>query len=108
MWLLVIGGVGFIGMNFVYSVVCEYLDDVVIVFDVLIYVGWCELLVDVEDVIWLVQGDIIDVELVLQLVVEFDVVVYFVVEFYVDNVLDNLELFLYINVIGIFIILEVV
>lgn len=54
MWLLVIGGVGFIGMNFVYSVVCEYLDDVVIVFDVLIYVGWCELLVDVEDVIWLV------------------------------------------------------
>lgn len=92
--IIVIGGVGFIGLNFVYYVVKNYLEVYVIVLDKLMYVGneknFEGLL---SDCVELVVGDIVDVELVNCLVVEIDVVVYYVVELYNDNLLNDLFLF---------------
>lgn len=92
--IIVIGGVGFIGFNFVYYVVNNYLEVYVIVLDKLIYVGNKENLVGFfSDCVELVVGDVVDVELVDCLVKEVDVVVYYVVEFYNDNLLKDFFLF---------------
>lgn len=68
--IIVIGGVGFIGFNFVYYVYKNFLDVYVIVLDKLIYVGNC---VNIEEILGdcveLVVGDIVDVELVDKLAV---------------------------------------
>jgi dTDP-glucose 4,6-dehydratase len=108
MRLLVTGGAGFIGANFVHSTVREYPDDSVTVLDALTYAGRRESLGGVEDAIQLVVGDITDAELVSQLVAESDAVVHFAAESHVDNALDDPEPFLRTNVIGTFTILEAV
>ena len=108
MRLLVTGGAGFIGANFVHSTVSEHPEDSVTVLDALTYAGRRESLADVEDAIDLVVGDITDAALVSRLVGESDAVVHFAAESHVDNALDNPEPFLHTNVIGTFTILEAV
>src|SRR6202044_4175074 len=106
MRLLVTGGAGFIGANFVHATVREYPDDVVTVLDAMTYAGSRESLVPVEDQIRVVQGDITDAELVSGLVAESDAVVHFAAETHVDNSLADPASFVHANVIGTFIILE--
>lgn len=65
--MFVIGGVGFIGVNFVCFVVKEWLEVEIMVFDKFIYAGNCVNFEGVE--VWLVVGDIVDVVLVDELVV---------------------------------------
>jgi dTDP-glucose 4,6-dehydratase len=108
MRLLVTGGAGFIGTNFVHSTVREHPEDAVMVLDALTYAGRVESLADVEDAIKLVVGDITDAELVSQLVAESDAVVHFAAETHVDNALDDPESFLRTNVVGTFTILQAV
>jgi dTDP-glucose 4,6-dehydratase len=108
MRLLVTGGAGFIGANFVHSTVREHPDDTVTVLDALTYAGSRESLAPVEDDIRLVQGDITDAELVSKLVAEADAVVHFAAETHVDNALADPEPFLHTNVVGTFTILEAV
>jgi dTDP-glucose 4,6-dehydratase len=108
MRLLVTGGAGFIGANFVHSTVREHPDDKVTVLDALTYAGSRESLAPVEDDIRLVQGDITDAELVSKLVAESDAVVHFAAETHVDNALADPEPFLHTNVVGTFTILEAV
>ena len=108
MRLLVTGGAGFIGANFVHSTVREHPEDAVTVLDALTYAGRRESLADVEDAIRLVVGDIADAELVSRLVAESDAVVHFAAESHVDNALDDPEPFLHTNVVGTFTILEAV
>jgi dTDP-glucose 4,6-dehydratase len=108
MQLLVTGGAGFIGTNFVHSTVREHPEDAVTVLDALTYAGRGESLADVEDAIKLVVGDITDAELVSQLVAESDAVVHFAAETHVDNALDDPESFLRTNVVGTFTILQAV
>ena len=108
MRLLVTGGAGFIGTNFVHSTVREHPEDAVTVLDALTYAGRAESLAGVEDAIKLVVGDITDAELVSQLVAESDAVVHFAAETHVDNALDDPESFLRTNVVGTFTILQAV
>jgi dTDP-glucose 4,6-dehydratase len=105
MRLLVTGGAGFIGANFVHSGAREH---AVTVLDALTYAGSRESLSPVEHDIRLVQGDITDSELVSTLVAEADAVVHFAAETHVDNALANPEPFLHANVVGTFTVLEAV
>ncbi len=105
MRLLVTGGAGFIGANFVHKAVGDH---EVTVLDALTYAGSRESLTPVEDKIKLVQGDITDSGLVDKLVAEADAVVHFAAETHVDNSLSGPEPFLHANVIGTFTILEAV
>ena len=108
MRLLVTGGAGFIGANFVHSNMRDHPDDAVTVLDAMTYAGSRESLAPVEDQIRLVQGDITDADLVSQLVAESDAVVHFAAETHVDNSLADPASFVHANVIGTFIILEAV
>jgi dTDP-glucose 4,6-dehydratase len=105
MRLLVTGGAGFIGANFVHSAVGEH---AVTVLDALTYAGSRESLAPVEHDVRLVQGDITDADLVSKLVAEADAVVHFAAETHVDNALANPEPFLRANVVGTFTVLEAV
>ncbi len=105
MRLLVTGGAGFIGANFVHGAVGEH--DVTVL-DALTYAGSRESLGPVQDDIRLVQGDITDAEVVSKLVAEADAVVHFAAETHVDNALAEPEPFLRANVIGTFTVLEAV
>src|SRR6202008_2929572 len=105
MRLLVTGGAGFIGANFVHGAVGEH---TVTVLDALTYAGSRESLAPVEDRIRLIQGDISDVELVSKRVAEADAVVNFAAETHVDNALADPEPFLHTNVVGTFTVLEAV
>jgi dTDP-glucose 4,6-dehydratase len=80
--LLVTGGAGFIGSNFVREWVTAHPEDRVVAFDLLTYAGNRPNLADVEDRITFVQGDIADVPLVESLLVEHgvDVIVNFAAE----------------------------
>ena len=64
MRLLVTGGAGFIGSNFVHYWLERYPDDHVVVYDLLTYAGNRSNLASLEDRIVFVQGDICDRELV--------------------------------------------
>ncbi|OBA81005.1 dTDP-glucose 4,6-dehydratase [Mycobacterium sp. 1164966.3] len=108
MRLLVTGGAGFIGANFVHSTVRERPDAEVTVLDAMTYAGRRQSLAGVDNAIRLVEGDITDAELVYRLVAESDAVVHFAAETHVDNALDDPEPFLHTNVIGTFAILEAV
>ena len=108
MRLLVTGGAGFIGANFVHSAVREHHDDAVTVLDAMTYAGSRESLAPVSDQIRLVQGNVTDSALVCRLVAESDVVVHFAAETHVDNALADPEPFLRANVVGTFTVLEAV
>ncbi|PRC43205.1 dTDP-glucose 4,6-dehydratase, partial [Mycobacterium sp. ITM-2017-0098] len=108
MRLLVTGGAGFIGANFVATTVRERQDVDVTVLDALTYAGSRESLAAVDSAIRLVQGDITDADLVGTLVAESDAVVHFAAETHVDNALADPEPFVRSNVIGTFTVLEAV
>lgn len=108
MRLLVTGGAGFIGANFVRSTVRERADVSVTVLDALTYAGSRESLNAVADDIRLVQGDVTDTELVTQLVGDADAVVHFAAETHVDNALSDSQPFVDTNVIGTYTVLEAV
>ncbi len=108
MRLLVTGGAGFIGANFVHTAVREHAVDSVTVLDALTYAGSRESLAPVQNDIRLVEGDITDAELVTKLVAEADAVAHFAAETHVDNALAAPEPFLHTNIIGTFTILEAV
>jgi dTDP-glucose 4,6-dehydratase len=108
MRLLVTGGAGFIGANFVHTTVRDHPNDAVTVLDAMTYAGSRESLAPVENDIRLVQGDVTDAELVSRLVAESDAVVHFAAETHVDNSLADPASFVHANVIGTFTILEAV
>lgn len=108
MRLLVTGGAGFIGSNFVHQTVRERPDVQITVLDALTYAGDEASLAPVADRITFVQGDVADAELVDRLVADADVVVHFAAESHNDNSLSNPWPFVQTNVVGTYTLLEAV
>lgn len=108
MHLLVTGGAGFIGANFVQQTVRERPEHKVTVLDALTYAGNRASLEPVADAIEFVHGSIADEALVDQLVGRCDVVVNFAAESHNDNSLSTPEPFLQTNLVGTFRLLEAV
>ena len=106
--LLVTGGAGFIGSNFVHRTLAMDAGHSITVLDALTYAGSVSNLAPVADRITFVHGDITDAVLVDQLVGQHDVVVHFAAESHNDNSLSNPRPFVETNIIGTYTILEAV
>jgi dTDP-glucose 4,6-dehydratase len=104
--LLVTGGAGFIGSNFVHHVV-EHTDHHVTVLDKLTYAGNRASLAGLpDDRVTFIQGDIADAALVDDLVKSADAVVHYAAESHNDNSLQDPHPFLQTNLVGTFVLLE--
>ncbi|GIG29935.1 dTDP-glucose 4,6-dehydratase [Cellulomonas marina] len=108
MHLLVTGGAGFIGANFVHQTVREHPDVQVTVLDALTYAGDERSLDPVADRVTFVKGDIADPDVVDRLVGATDLVVHFAAESHNDNSLHDPWPFVRTNVIGTYTLLEAV
>ena len=100
--LLVTGGAGFIGGNFVHYMVNKYPEYNIIVLDKLTYAGNLETLEPVMDDITFVRADIADRDAVYQIFEgeKPDIVVNFAAESHVDRSIENPEIFLVTNILG--------
>ncbi|QWT17561.1 dTDP-glucose 4,6-dehydratase [Collinsella sp. zg1085] len=105
--IIVTGGCGFIGSNFVRYVVREHPGVHVTVLDKLTYAGNPENIAGLpEDRVELVVGDICDVALLERLVPGHDAIVHYAAESHNDNSIADAELFFRTNVEGTFQLLE--
>ncbi len=99
--LLVTGGAGFIGGNFVHYWAETHPDDTIVVLDCLTYAGNRSTIETVEQA-ELVVGDIRDTDLATQLLRELDIatIVHFAAESHVDRSIHQPDAFIDTNVIG--------
>lgn len=108
--ILITGGAGFIGSNFVHHWCHQYPGDRVVVLDALTYAGNRSNLASLEGTANLrfVQGDICDRELVDRLLHEeaIDILAHFAAESHVDRSILGPDAFVRTNVIGTFTLLE--
>lgn len=105
--IIVTGGCGFIGSNFVRHVVAEHPDVHVTVLDKLTYAGNPENIAGLpEERVELVVGDICDTELLATLVPAHDAIVHFAAESHNDNSIVDPSPFVKTNVEGTFALLE--
>ncbi len=102
MKLLITGGLGFIGSNFIRYIIYKYPDYNIINLDKVTYAGNPENLRDLEKNpnYRFVKGDICDAKLVNSLVKEVDGIVHFAAESHVDRSISNATEFVKTNVIG--------
>ena len=110
MKLVVTGGAGFIGSNFIRHVLRAHPEDSVVNLDKLTYAGNRANLADVESDprYTFVQGDICDATLVRDVLRGADAVVNFAAESHVDRSLVEPDAFLKTDVFGVFTLLEAV
>ncbi len=108
--ILVTGGAGFIGCNYVRYMLETYKDVKIVNLDALTYAGSLDNLKDLpnESRHTFIQGDICDRELVDKLMCEYeiDTVVHFAAESHVDNSISGPEIFVKTNVMGTFTLLD--
>jgi dTDP-glucose 4,6-dehydratase len=107
--IIVTGGAGFIGSNFVHYVVDNHPDTHVTVLDALTYAGNLDNLQGIpDDRLTFVHGNICDAELLNELVPQHDAIVHYAAESHNDNSIADPEPFLRTNVEGTFRLLEAV
>jgi dTDP-glucose 4,6-dehydratase len=108
--LLVTGGAGFIGSNFVHHILDTYPDYRVVVFDKLTYAGNVDNLKDIEShaCYTFVQGDICNAEAVDRVISqhEIDTIVNFAADTHVDRSLMDPGTFIQTDVYGTYVLLE--
>lgn len=104
MKIIVTGGAGFIGGNFVHMMVQQYPDDQIICLDALTYAGNMETLAPVMEMpnFQFVKGDITDRDQLYALFAKEhpDIVINFAAESHVDRSIVHPELFLQTNILG--------
>lgn len=108
MKMLITGGAGFIGGNFVHYTLRNRPEYEITVIDKLTYAGSTKTLESVLDDITFIEGDICDTELIDSLVSENDVIVHFAAESHNDNSLRDPWPFIQTNLVGTASILEAV
>jgi dTDP-glucose 4,6-dehydratase len=108
MKLLVTGGAGFIGSNFIHYWLKNYPTDYIINLDLLTYAGNLDNLKDLENNknYEFIKGDICDELLVNKLVKGVDIIVHFAAESHVDRSIKNSADFIRTNVEGTRVLLE--
>lgn len=108
MKLLVTGGAGFIGSNFVHHILETYPDYQVVTLDALTYAGNLENLKrwEGDPRHTFVKGSITDTDLVCTLVADCDIVVHFAAESHVDRSISGPTIFTETNVLGTQVLLE--
>ncbi|MCL4383932.1 dTDP-glucose 4,6-dehydratase [Patescibacteria group bacterium] len=108
MQLLVTGGMGFIGSNFIHYWLKNHPADTIINFDNLTYAANPASLQDCSHNprYHFVKGDIVDEVAVDQVMSGTDVVVHFAAESHVDRSIDNPTLFVRTNVLGTYVLLS--
>jgi dTDP-glucose 4,6-dehydratase len=105
--LLVTGGVGFIGSNFIHYWLKKYKKDEIINLDKMTYAANTKNLEGLpEDRHKLIVGDIADAKLVNKIVKDVDAIINFAAESHVDNSINNLEPFIHSNIVGVHVLLE--
>lgn len=104
MRILVTGGCGFIGSNFIRHTLANHQADQVINLDLLTYAGNPENLKDIEanfrDRYQFVKGDVCDPKVVAELVDKVDLVAHFAAESHVDRSIEDAGAFVRTNVLG--------
>jgi len=110
MKLLVTGGAGFIGSNFIHYWLEKYPQDEIVNLDILTYAGNLENLQSIENnpKYKFVKGDICDRELIFSLVKDVDVVVHYAAESHVDRSIMDPSSFVRSNVLGTQVLLDAV
>lgn len=106
MKLLVTGGAGFIGSNFVHYWRKNHPDDEIVVLDKLTYAGNKANLDPHHDAITFIEGDIADPQTVRQAMNGCDIVVHFAAETHVDRSIHDPYVFSRTNVLGTHVLLE--
>ncbi len=110
MKILVTGGAGFIGGNFVHYMVNKYPEDEIVNLDLLTYAGNLETLKPVEDKknYRFIKGDIADRDFIMELFQKekFDVVINFAAESHVDRSISDPGIFVQTNVLGTVVLLD--
>jgi dTDP-glucose 4,6-dehydratase len=106
--LLVTGGAGFIGSNFVHYWLKKYPQDRIVNLDKLTYAGNLSSLKDIQNHpgYQFVKGDVCNDKLVNELVRGVDLVVHFAAESHVDRSISGPQLFVKTNVLGTQVLLE--
>ena len=103
MRIVITGGAGFIGCNFIRYELSHYVDDIICI-DSLTYAGSLDNLKDVKDnpKFTFVKADITDKETIDSIFKEYkpDIVINFAAESHVDNSIQNPDLFTKTNVLG--------
>ncbi len=102
--VLITGGAGFIGSNFIHYWLTKHPEDRIINLDSLTYAGSLASLKDIVDQpqYEFVQGSITDRRLLETVMPDIDVVVHFAAESHVDRSISQPEVFLQTNVMGTF------
>ena len=105
--VLITGGAGFIGSNYVEYVLKNSKDEI-FVLDKLTYAGNLQNLEAVSDKITFIKGDICDLEFIQKLFAEhqFQKVVHFAAESHVDNSISGPSEFIQTNIVGTFNLLQ--
>ena len=102
--MLITGGAGFIGSNFIHYILSKYNDYQVINLDKLTYAANLDNLKDIEDNknYKFIHGDIADKEFIFKLFEneKFDIVINFAAESHVDNSILNPQIFTITNILG--------
>mgnify|MGYP001008463783 FL=1 len=107
--LLVTGGAGFIGSNFIEYVVEKEPDWEIVNLDLLTYAGHLENLSNIKTIKYtFIQGDICDYTLVKKIILDhqIDLIVHFAAESHVDRSIEGPGAFVQTNIVGTYNLLE--